>query len=333
MSKQDEARSIAAEYIIEQMQQGVIPWRRDWKQHSSTGAFGSLPYNYARGNTYHGSNVMMLMMAQAARGFQSNGWLTFNQAKALGGTVRKGEKSSKVVRVINVSDKQGNPILDESGRQKIALITSAVFNSEQCDGLPIREAKIPKPVEWSHEQAERLMKDSGVTYRYGGNAAYYTVAHDYVQLPTKEQFRTMEGFYATALHETGHASAHPTRLGRDLSGKFGSEKYAKEELIAECFSLIVADRLGLSVDQDYDPGNHIAYLQSWIKVLKNDHSLIFTAFAEAEKIATYYNVKEYTRKAFEMERDEDEVRPSSEESPKPTIQVVRRPQKTEMEVA
>jgi len=332
MSKQDEARSIAAEYIIEQMQQGVIPWRRDWKQQSATGAFGSLPYNYARGNTYHGSNVMMLMMAQAAQGYQSNGWLTFNQAKALNATVRKGEKSSKVIRVIKVNDKQGHPVLDENGKQKIALITSAVFNSEQCDGLPIRDTKTPKPVEWSHEQAERLMRDSGVQYRFGGNAAFYTMAQDFVQLPTKEQFRSMEGFYAVALHETGHASGHPSRLCRDLSGKFGSEKYAKEELIAECFSLIVADRLGLSVDRDYDPGNHIAYLQSWIKVLKDDHSLIFTAFAEAEKVAAFYNVKEYTRTAFEMERDDNEVQPSSEPAGRPKIQVVRGPRAIEMAV-
>jgi len=303
MSKTDDNKKITAEKIIELMEGGTIPWRQVWKR-DATQSMGMLPFNFSTGRTYTGSNVLSLIVQQHIHGFASNAWLTYKQARELGGFVRKGQSATPVPFVLQVKDKiTGEVVLDRNGVPKILPMTWSVFNVDQCDGLPLREELELKPVQWRHARAEELLATCGVEIRHdGGNNAYYNVATDRIHLPVRELFHSQSGYLSTAIHEIGHASGHPSRMDRPMKGRFGTPEYALEELNAEIFSMLVQDRLGLEMDAQFDPGNHIAYLQSWITALKGDHNLIFQAFSTAEKIATFYNIERLSREPM-IERD------------------------------
>lgn len=281
------AEKVAAK-IIEALEQGTAPWQKPWKPGELR-----LPHNPTTDQNYRGINSMWLMM----QGHDDPRWMTYKQAEAQGAQVKKGEKGT-VIQYWKFrgqepeADDNGKPILDGEGKQKTREVEyerprvfhAVVFNATQIDGLPPREAKPTMP-EWQrHEQAEAILQASDVPMRHiEGNRAYYSPAKDEITMPERTQFPTADGYYATALHELGHATGHPSRLDRDLSHPFGSEGYAREELRAEIASLMLGERLEIG----HDPGQHSAYVGSWIKALQEDPREIFRAAADAEKIAGY----------------------------------------------
>ncbi|MDT7953494.1 MAG: zincin-like metallopeptidase domain-containing protein, partial [Acetobacteraceae bacterium] len=147
--------------------------------------------------------------------------------------------------------------------------------------------------EWErHQKAEAILANSGVPIRHvPGDRAFYRLTEDTITLPERGQFPSGDGYYATALHELGHATGHPSRLARDMAHPFGSEGYAREELRAEIASLMLGEQLGIG----HDPGQHVAYVGSWIKALQQDPREIFRAAADAEKITKLV-------RSFELER-------------------------------
>src|SRR5690606_5247683 len=164
------------------------------------------------------------------------------------------------------------------------VFTAVVFNAQQIDGLPPLEAKPVGPEPERHVRAEAILANSGAKIAHvEGNRAFYRPSTDSITLPARNQFGTADAYYATALHELGHWTGHPSRLDRDLSHPFGSEGYAKEELRAEIASMILGDELGIG----HDPGQHAAYVGSWIKVLQDEPLEVFRAAADAEKIRDY----------------------------------------------
>ena len=168
-----------------------------------------------------------------------------------------------------------------------------VFNAEQCEGLKLAPiAPRPDlPMDKRGEQLMSAMQEDGVRFVHQGSSAYYSPAGDLIALPRRDTFKSVEGYYGTALHEMGHATGAEKRLNRDgITGKhaFGSEGYAKEELRAELFSAFMAAETGIPHDDD----QHKAYLQSWAKALKNDKNEIFRAAAEAGKAVDYVLAKE-----------------------------------------
>lgn len=281
------AERVAAK-LIEQLEQGTAPWQKPWKP-------GELraPFNPTTEKPYRGFNALWLM----AQGQDDPRWMTYKQAEGNGAQVRKGEKGTFIQYVKfrgeePITDDQGKPVLDADGKQKTQMVEyerpkafgAVVFNASQIDGLPPLQAKTTMQ-EWErHELAEAIMQASGVPIRHeGGDRAYYRPSTDSITLPERTQFPTADGYYATALHELGHATGHPSRLDRDLSHPFGSEGYAKEELRAEIASLMIGERLEIG----HDPGQHAAYVGSWIKALKDDPREIMRAAADAEKISAY----------------------------------------------
>lgn len=277
-----------AEKLIEQLKAGTAPWQRPWDP-GEPGGF--LPVNPTTGKRYKGINAIYLM----SQGRTDNRWMTYKQAAAVGAQVRKGEKGTpvqywKFSEEQEKRDEQGRPVLDGDGKpaketvmlERPRVFFATVFNAEQIDGLPLIERK---PQEWDAiERAEHILKASGAVIRHGeNNRAFYRPATDSIHLPDRGQFPTADNYYATALHELGHWTGHESRLGRDLVHPFGSEGYAKEELRAEIASMIVGDELGIG----HDPGQHAAYVGSWIKALEDDPLEIFRASAEAEKIKDY----------------------------------------------
>lgn len=290
-----------ANKIIEQLEQGTAPWLRPWKPGELR-----LPYNAATGKEYRGMNTIWLHM----QGHSDPRWMTYRQAEAEGAQVKKGSKGTKIVYwkfrdEQEARDAQGNPILDGNGKPKKIQVelerprsfTAVVFNAEQIDGLPPLEAREVGREPERHARAEAILANSGADIGHvRGNRAYYQPATDKIVLPERDQFEAADAFYATALHELGHWTGHPSRLDRDLSHPFGSEGYAREELRAEIASLMLGERLEIG----HDPGQHAAYVGSWIKALQEDPREIFRAAADAEKITGY--VME-----FEQEREQQQA--------------------------
>lgn len=286
--KQEYAEQVAAK-IIEQLQQGTAPWQKPWQPGEL-----QLPYNPTTGKEYRGMNTLWLHM----QGHSDPRWMTYNQAAAEGAQVRKGEKGSHIVYwkfsdEKKLTDEQGKPVIDpETGKQKTINVqlerprsfTAVVFNASQIDGLPPLEARVVGPEPERHARAETILTNSGARIHHvAGDSAFYSPGRDSITLPERTQFGTADNYYATALHEVGHWTGHPTRLDRDLSHPFGSEGYAREELRAEIASLMIGERL----DIGHDPGQHAAYVGSWIKKLQEDPKEIFRAAADAERISAF----------------------------------------------
>lgn len=175
---------------------------------------------------------------------------------------------------------------DREGAAKTIPIlkTFTAFHASQIDGVPeFLRPSTPKPLAVRIEDADVILKNSGVIVRTGGDRAFYSPGTDHIQLPPDEAFHSPEEWAATALHELAHASGATHRLNRDLTGKFGSFSYSREELRAELASLFVGGELGIPTDIP----NHASYIQSWVKVLKEDKREIFHAAADAQKISDY----------------------------------------------
>jgi antirestriction protein ArdC/phage/plasmid primase-like uncharacterized protein len=286
--KQEYAEQVAAK-IIEQLKQGTAPWQKPWQPGEL-----SLPYNPTTGKEYRGMNTLWLHM----QGYSDPRWMTYNQAAAEGAQVRKGEKGSHIVYwkfsdEKKLTDEQGKPVIDpETGKQKTINVqlerprsfTAVVFNASQIDGLPPLEARAVGPEPERHARAETILTNSGAKIHHeAGDRAFYRPSTDSITLPERQQFPTADNYYAIALHEVGHWTGHPSRLDRDLSHPFGSEGYAREELRAEIASLMIGERL----DIGHDPGQHAAYIGSWIKKLQEDPKEIFRAAADAERISAF----------------------------------------------
>jgi antirestriction protein ArdC len=259
--------------IIEQLEQGVKPWVRPWDDTAAAGAMA--PINAVTGRAYRGINTIILGMD--GRAFQSGDprWATFNQGKAKGWNVKKGSKAATIFffKPLRIEDEKA-----EDGERTIAMMRAfSVFHATDFDGIPARITEAP----WTMpDAAQIILTNSGAAIREGGNRAFYSPGTDHIQLPPTGSFKTAGHAAATALHELGHWTGHPSRLNRDLSGRFGSGAYAQEELRAELSSVFVGLTIGIPTELEH----HASYISSWLKALKGDKREIFRAAADAERI-------------------------------------------------
>lgn len=270
--------------IIAQLEAGVFPWVQPWS--SAATALG-LPRNAVSGRPYSGINVLILWGAVIEGGYPSQDWLTFRQAMAAGGCVRKGERGRTVFYADRFTPKGEHEQGADDGdavRSIPFLKRFTVFNVAQCDGLPERVIAVPAPLpqRQPHDEAEALIAASGADFRIGGAKAFYVPALDYVQVPPQPAFGQQIDYYRTALHELGHWTGHALRLGRDQSGGFGTPAYAREELCAELASAFLCAALGI-----VPTVRHADYLANWLAVLRADSRAIFKAASQASKAADY----------------------------------------------
>lgn len=271
----DDVYKKVTDKIIEKLEQGIIPWKKPWK----AGAFQ--PMNMITKQPYHGVNLWLLGHGDTPY------WLTFKQVQKLKGHVRKGEKASINVLWKPVKEK------DDEGKEHIKFWLFRyynVFNYSQCEGLPpVPEFAQPEDFV-SIEKAEEVIQlmPNKPTIVHNEQRAYYNPSNDFVNLPKKETFTSADHYYATAFHELVHSTGNAKRLNRfaeDGSNmRFGSNTYAKEELVAELGSCFICNRLHL--DQNLLE-NTTAYIQSWIKRLKDDYKMIVSASSKAEKAVKY----------------------------------------------
>ncbi|MBX9653862.1 ssDNA-binding domain-containing protein [bacterium] len=272
--------------IIEELEKGVRPWMKPWNAEHAVGRI-TRPLRH-NGQPYRGINVIQLWMTAESSGFISPFWLTFQQARELGGFVKKGEHGTPVVYASSFTKKEENEQGEETEQEIAFLKEYTVFCADQCEGLPqhfYQLAEQPKETMERIEQAERFFANTKADIRTGGNQAYYAIATDSIKMPPFETFRDAESHAATLAHELTHWTRHPLRLYRDLGRKrFGDAGYAIEELVAELGSAFLCADLSITPEIRED---HAAYVACWLKVLKDDKRAIFTAASHATKAVDY----------------------------------------------
>lgn len=286
-----EVRDLYAEVtnkIISRMEQGVAPWRMPWSRYGAA-------RNYATGHVYTGINYILMNTAP----YEIPYYMTFMQAKELGGNVRKGAKSELVIN-FNISYKHDGKTVSYEDAQRLTLSGQeievrkgikhyCVFNVADIEGIEIKTPEIKTYDNDPIAECEKVV--AGMPNRpdirtENANQAYYSPIADFVNMPNLKQFETAQHYYATLFHELSHATGHQTRLNRATvtdSDGFGGKKYSVEELTAELSACFLCNSCGI----DYDLDNSAAYLQGWLKVLKADNKMLFKAAAAAQKAADY----------------------------------------------
>jgi antirestriction protein ArdC len=272
--------------IVEELERGVRPWLKPWNAEHAAGRI-TRPLRH-NGLKYSGINVLTLWMSAELQGFDCPFWLTFQQAKELGGHVRKGEHGSPVVYASTFKKTDTNEAGDESETEIPFLKEYTVFNAEQCEGLPehyLQRADVPTEALPRIEQADLFFANLQADIRTGGNRAYYAIEADYVRMPPFETFRDAESHAATLAHELTHWTRHPSRLNRDFGRKkWGDAGYAMEELVAELGAAFLCADLQITPE---DRDDHARYIDSWLKVLKDDKRGVFSAASHATKAVDY----------------------------------------------
>ncbi|MDP4027158.1 zincin-like metallopeptidase domain-containing protein [Methylobacterium sp. NEAU 140] len=272
--------------IIAQLEEGRVPWVQPWASLPGTASV-AMPRNGATNRAYSGINVMLLWSSGMASGYPTQRWLTFRQALGLGGCVRRGEKGIPVVYADRFTPDRERERASQAGEEarSIAFLKQyMVFNCAQCDGLP-GDLYVPPPPpreDLIEPRFRALMEASGLTIHVGGQMAFYRPADDVIVLPPPQAFHEPVNFHRTAAHEMSHATGHPSRLARDLTGRYGSEGYAREELVAEISAAFVCASLGI-----VPTVRHADYIASWLEVLRSDPRAIVQAAALASRSADW----------------------------------------------
>jgi antirestriction protein ArdC len=260
--------------IIAEMQKGVTPWEKGW---NATTSF--VPANAITGRRYSGMNILMLWLAAQDHGYSQAEWLTFKQANEVGAKVKKGEKATPV---LFVSFKEEENEKGETVKKPFTRIFY-VFNLAQVDGLDKAYPSRTPPVgDERYDNAEAFLSNCGIRITYGGDRACYVPHEDRIMLPPYSSFNTDDDFFAVGFHEAIHGSGHKERLNRVLNTKFRSPEYRFEELIAELGSAFLCAQHGYPFNR-----SHPAYLDSWIKAMKDDNQAIFRAASYASQAAEY----------------------------------------------
>ena len=262
-------------------------WQRPWVTANYA------PRNLQSGRPYHGFNVLLLALETMDNGYTDPRWTTMRGANKLGGKVRKGQHATWVTLwkkvQANVENDEG-----ESERKQILLLRAyMLFNVEQID-WPEGVLKPWEPEQagdWSpREEAEQVVSDylaseHAPTFDHkGGNRAFYNPFAHNVSLPKQERFRSAPGYYSTLYHELVHSTGHESVLNRvDNWDRFGSEPYAREELVAELGAGMLVAHVG--VDDDHEFENTVAYIDGWRKRISEDPKLILQAATKAQEAA------------------------------------------------
>jgi len=277
----------ATDRILVHLNSGKLPWIKPWRATAGR----NQPHNAVTRRPYSGANVVMLWLNSGR--FTVPAYLTYKQAKELGGHVRKGEHGTEVYFVKQCLTKpQADDSDGDSVRGYTVLRSYTVFNVEQCNDLPerITEQEAPKPRHGDERDAtvDEFIKATGCNFKeVNGDRAFYNHGLDFVNVPPFESFRSASAFYATSFHELGHWTGHEKRLAREFGKRFGDLAYAAEELVAELTSAFLCAEFSI----DGEDRHAAAYIQDWIRLFKHDPKAFFTAASKAQAAADYMRGK------------------------------------------
>jgi antirestriction protein ArdC len=272
--------------IVAAIEAGAGEYRMPW--HGSDPSIAR-PINVASGKAYRGVNRLALWIAAQSACYPSGIWGTYRHWQALGAQVRKGERATTVVFWKEVgSARSGDDGEDEPERRRFLARGYCVFNQAQVDNY---EADAPAllPEAERIAQADAFYAHLGISTVHGGREACFLPARDRIHMPAFEAFENSAAYYSVLYHEATHATAAAHRVGRDLSGRFGSEAYAVEEIVADAGACMVLADLGIAAQPRPD---HAAYIASWLTVLKNDTSAILTAASKAQAAVDWMHARQ-----------------------------------------
>lgn len=292
----NDAYQVITDRIVGLLGKGVVPWQKPWQGGEM------MPRNLISRREYRGVNVFLLHAMMYELPF----WLTYNQAKELGGHVKKGERACPVVfwKWLEVEDS------DQSrGKKTVPFLRYySVFNVAQCEDIPadkVPSLKGDKPEHSPIEEAERIVATmpKRPEIRHGGGRACYWPNLDRVDVPRPETFHSGQDYYSTLFHELAHSTGHESRLNRKgVSGSddewsaFGSTPYAREELVAEMGAAFLSGQAGI-VERTID--NSASYIHSWLQRLKDDTRLVVQAAAQAQKAADFILGRQFNEQQTE----------------------------------
>ncbi len=279
---------ITAEFI-KAVEAGTPPWHKPWTGEKARNGLTDRPYT--------GLNPFTLWAVAHRYGYESAIWLTFKQAKQLGGYVKKGARSTPVYfwkfDEVTVKDAEMNTV---EKKTVPFLKISFVFNLDQTEGVTLPKRRNPQPftggtLEFEPMEAAQAIVDNYIANggpkldHSGGDAAFYVPSTDTIALPARQTFHSIDEYYSTAFHELGHSTGHPSRENRfavgEKTARFGSQEYSKEELVAEFTSAFLAAESGIDTTRE----NSQAYIAGWLRKIKEEPSILVTAAGKAQKAA------------------------------------------------
>jgi antirestriction protein ArdC len=310
MSNQEVYEAITAR-MIKALESGTVPWRKPWSP-----ATGGRSRSMSTRQPYTGINTFLLAVESMDKGYTSPWWGTYNQIAEQSGMerrtnprtghqywvspdgtprgIRKGETGTRVVLWKQATKNEIDPDTGDKVKRPVLLARLfSVFNAEQADQLPARyyPGKTGEPVDEIRDAQEVLdgyLANSGPQLRnVEGDRAYFTWSTDVITLPTREQFKTPEGYYATAFHEATHSTGHKSRLAREAGTNFshgrkwGDPVYAREELVAEMGAAMLQAETGMETDEQFD--RSAAYVKDWLGAMEKDPKLVPQAAAAAQR--------------------------------------------------
>jgi len=261
-------------------------WRMPWHTLADAGTPISVD-----GRRYRGSNSVWLPMVAAVRGWNSGVWATYRGWQRHGAQVRRGERATEVVLWKQTRPDSDEATGNEQQRPRMFARAYAVFAAEQVDGateIVARRQQTNRDTPERIDAADAFFAAVGARVIEGGNLAFYQPATDEIHVPTLGQFDQAAQFYATLAHEHAHWTGHPSRLDRDISGRFGGDSYAAEELIAELAAAMWCAQHRISAVTRPD---HAAYLAGWLRILHTDIRALVTASSKAQAAVDHLNTR------------------------------------------
>ena len=290
-SKKPTPEEKLVEELITLMESGKQPWRKEWDCTN-----GGKQQNILSHHIYTGQNPALLAFYQMARGYPLPLWAGGGQIKSKGWKIRKGSKACYICvpskYQIEVENTFGEKIKES---RTGGFYFSPIFNVKDIEGedkdeIIARhqgEADQPRPEPERMENCEKAFaayhRRETLETQWSGERACYSPSLDIVTMPERKKFHSAHALYSTWAHELAHSTGHSKRLKRDLTGMYGLDKYAKEELIAELAAYLISDELQINSDEK----NHANYLQSWIKCLRKDPSILKDSLRQANAAKNY----------------------------------------------
>lgn len=268
--------------IIEKLQQGVAPWRKPWTA-------AGFPKNLISKKEYRGVNLFLLHLSC----YESPYWLSFKQAKGLGGRVKQGEKSMPIVYWTTTTVEEADSEAGETKKKEVPVLKYyAVFNAEQCSGLknvpsPVDRQIDFEPIQRCEEIVKGMPNPPSILHEAGDNRAYYSPKDDRINMPRNEAFSSPEAFYGVLFHEICHSTGHQSRLNRKeiaTYNPFGSVDYGKEELIAEMGASFLCGITGI---ENKTLDNSASYVDNWLRAIREDKKLVICAASQAQRAVDF----------------------------------------------
>ncbi len=295
MNNYNKARQKLTDMYVKSLEEGQIPWEKMWQTR--------VPRNGVSGINYRGINNLILSFIAAQRGYKDSRWCTYVQVSKHKWKLKDAKGQGVDIEYVGMKNKIDKKLYSFQEYQKIIeefpekenefslrVYNYKVFNADLIEGIPKEEQQEKNSNIITSDYINGIIKSIGVKYQEKGDAAYYDLLADTVVIPEANLFKNNYAYYATQLHELAHSTGHNSRLNRNMQGKFGTVEYAKEELRAEISSSFLMQNLGLEYDDNH-LNNHKAYVQSWLKIIKDKPQELFSAILDANKIVSYLEEK------------------------------------------